>query len=159
MKTAEYSGTPLARKLGIKEKCRLRVINQPPRYPELLGDLPPGVRFVKDGRTKNDVIHYFAENAAGLGKEIKRLKDEMEVNGALWISWPKKSSGRQTDLDENLMRERGPEGRPCGREGVCNRRGVVRPEIGHTSEGPRRNVGKKCEEMMLPGGIAQRMGG
>lgn len=105
MKTAGYSGTPLARKLGIKDNCRLKLIHQPPHYVGLLADLPPGVRIVKDSRTRKDVIHYFAENPAGLEKEIKRLKEEMGVNGALWISWPKKSSGRQTDLDENLIRD------------------------------------------------------
>ncbi len=51
------------------------------------------------------MIHYFGVNASRLVNDIKKLKTEMESNGALWISWPKKASKMQTDLNENIIRE------------------------------------------------------
>jgi hypothetical protein len=50
------------------------------------------------------VIHYFTSSAAQLSKDLPGLRKEMDENGAIWISWPKKSSGVATDLDENGLR-------------------------------------------------------
>ena len=79
MTTTRYSGTPLAKKLGIK--------------------------ILKDTKTRKDVIHYFAVSVSQLSKDIKQLKGEMETNGAIWISWPKKSAHVKTDLGENVIRD------------------------------------------------------
>jgi hypothetical protein len=105
MKSAGYSGTPLAKKLGIKDNSKIKLINQPPYYFNLFMDLPAGVNILTDTKTRKDVIHYFAVSISQLSKDIKELKAEMESNGAIWISWPKKTSTVQTDLNENIIRD------------------------------------------------------
>jgi len=74
MKASGYSGTPLARKLGIKSNTRLRLVNQPDHYYDLFTDMPPDIRLVKGGKTKKDLIHYFTTNASRLGKEIRAAR-------------------------------------------------------------------------------------
>ena len=105
MKTAGYSGTPLAKKLGLKHDFTIKVLNQPEHYFELLSGLPTGIRIVRDSSTKKDVIHYFTTSASELRANIRGLKGEMDQNAALWISWPKKSAKMQTDLNENVVRD------------------------------------------------------
>ncbi|TAK60054.1 MAG: DUF3052 family protein [Bacteroidetes bacterium] len=105
MKNAGYSGTPLAKKLGIKPKSKLRLINQPDYYFELFEDFPTEITMLTNGKTKADTIHYFATTAAKLGKDIVSLRKEMEEDGMLWISWYKKSSKIESDLNENIIRE------------------------------------------------------
>jgi hypothetical protein len=104
MKSAGYSGTPLARKLGIRSGSRIRLVNQPGHYFALLADMPADVRIVKEKKTKKDLIHYFATSLSRLEADIGGLRKEIEANGAIWVSWPKKSSGISTDLDENVIR-------------------------------------------------------
>ena len=104
MKASGYSGTPLAKKLGIKSNTRLRLVNQPDHYYDLFTDMPPDIRLVKGGKTKKDLIHYFTTNASQLGKDMRGLREEIEENGAIWISWPKKSANVKTDLNENVVR-------------------------------------------------------
>ncbi len=105
MKTAGYSGTPLAKKLGIKQGFKIRLVNPPANYYDLLSELPGDVKELKDKKSKKDFIHYFAANAAQLGKDIKQLRQEIEENGMIWVSWYKKSAGIETDLNENIIRE------------------------------------------------------
>lgn len=105
MKQSGYSGTPLAKKLGIKPKFRIRLINQPDYYYKLFGDLPPDIIEFTDNKSKKDFIHYFALNTAQLKKDIKQLRQEIEENGMIWVSWYKKSAGIETDLNENVVRE------------------------------------------------------
>ncbi|HLE32658.1 MAG TPA: DUF3052 domain-containing protein [Bacteroidota bacterium] len=105
MKTSGYSGTPLAKKLGIKSNTRLRLVNQPDHYYDLFTDMPPDIRLVKGVKTKKDLIHYFTTNASQLGKDMRGLREEIEENGAIWISWPKKSANVKTDLNENVVRD------------------------------------------------------
>jgi hypothetical protein len=105
MKTAGYSGTPLAKKLGIKDNSKIKVINQPLYYFKLLTDLPSSVNVLTDTKTKKAIIHYFAVSISQLSKDVKQLKAEMESNGAIWISWPKKTSTVRTDLNENIIRD------------------------------------------------------
>ncbi|MBI4418920.1 MAG: DUF3052 domain-containing protein [Ignavibacteriales bacterium] len=104
MKPSGYSGTPLAKKLGIKNNFKIRLMNQPHHYFDLFTDMPPDVRIVKDSKTKKNLIHYFTTNVSELKADIKRLRDEIEENGMIWISWPKKSANIATDLDENAIR-------------------------------------------------------
>jgi len=105
MKTAGYSGTPLAKKLGIKRGFKIKLVNQPKHYFGMLADLPTDIRILKDSKTKKDLIHYFTASAAELNASIRGLRLEMEENGALWISWPKKAAKMQTDLNENVVRD------------------------------------------------------
>jgi len=105
METTGYSGTPLAKKLGIKQGFKIRVFNQPDYYYDLFSDLPTGIRELRDKKSKKDFIHYFAKNTAQLNKDIKQLRQEIEENGMIWVSWYKKSSKIETDLNENIIRE------------------------------------------------------
>jgi hypothetical protein len=102
---AGYSGTPLEKKLGIKNKFKIKLVNEPENYFDLFQDLPDDIRIIKDKKTKKDLIHYFATGAVQLNKDISSLRTEIEPNGMIWISWPKKSSKVETDLDENSIRE------------------------------------------------------
>jgi len=105
MKATGYSGTPLARKLGIKEGFKIRLVDQPDYYFDLFTDLPKTLNIVKDKKTKKNLIHYFTKSAAALRMDIVALRNEIEPNGMIWISWPKKASKITTDITEDTIRE------------------------------------------------------
>lgn len=104
MKTAGYSGTPLAKKLGIKNNFRIKIVNQPEYYFSLFSDLPEDIIFIKENKTKKDFIHYFMKEAKALKSDIRQLKQEIIPNGMIWISWPKKASKIPTDVTEDVVR-------------------------------------------------------
>lgn len=104
MQTSGYSGTPLAKKLGIKEKFKIRLINTPAYYLQLFTDMPENIEMIADKKVLKNFIHYFVDNAKNLQKDMPVLKHEIEPNGIIWISWPKKSSKVITDLTEDLIR-------------------------------------------------------
>ncbi len=105
---AGYSGTPLVRKLGIKAGFKLRVIDQPRGYWKLLGELPAGVRVVKSLSASGlDFVHLFVKKAAPLERQLKSLRKKIAPAGMIWVSWPKKSSGVETEIDGNAVREIG----------------------------------------------------
>lgn len=104
MKTAGYSGTPLARKLGIKENSVVRIINMPQHYFRLFSDWPERVTICKDGKEQKDLIHYFVTEAAVLYKELPLLKKELKPSGMIWVSWYKKSAKMPTDITEDTIR-------------------------------------------------------
>ena len=105
MKTTGYSGTSMAKKLGIKKGFKMRLINTPDYYYDLFSDLPTDIKELVDKKSKKDFIHYFAENTAQLNKDIKQLRKEIEENGMIWVSWYKKSAKIETDLNENIIRD------------------------------------------------------
>ncbi len=100
-----YSGSPLARKLGINAGCRLYVRAGPPDYPELLAPLPADVRMVTSLTADTDLIHIFATRRLDLARAIKDALKAMRPDAALWVSWPKKASCVTTDITENVIRE------------------------------------------------------
>lgn len=103
--TTGYSGTPLAKKLGIKQGFKIRLFNQPDYYYDLFSEFPTDIKELKDKKSKKDFIHYFAKNTAQLNKDIKQLRQEIEENGMIWVSWYKKSAKIETDLNENIIRD------------------------------------------------------
>ena len=107
MANAGYSGTPLAKKLGLKEGFIYRLINPPPYYFELFEDLPKNLKEEESLDVKKDFIHFFSKSNAELKSEIHSLVNELKQNGCIWISWPKKSSKVITDLDGNQVRQIG----------------------------------------------------
>lgn len=107
MKNTGYSGTPLGRKLGLKNGFKIKLVNIPDYYFELFPDLPEDLLAIKDSQIKKDFIHYFAHNTAQLERDIPTLATELEQNGMLWISWPKKTSKLETDLNGKLVRKLG----------------------------------------------------
>jgi hypothetical protein len=104
VKAAGYSGTPLAKKLGIKEGFIVRLVNPPDYYFQLFDDLPKDVKIAKDKKSKKNLIHYFTKQLAELEKDIVPLRNEIEMNGTIWISWPKKASKVPTDIIEDDIR-------------------------------------------------------
>lgn len=92
MKIAGYSGTPLAKKLGIKEGFKIRLVNQPEYYFDLFDDLPKNLENVNDKKVKKNFIHYFTKQVEDLKNDIVSLRNEIEQNGIIWVSCPKKSS-------------------------------------------------------------------
>lgn len=97
-----YSKTPLAKKLGIKNGSRVKLLNAPEHYFSLFTDLPADI--VLDKKEKFNFIHAFVKEKKELLKLIPSLKKEMEEDGMIWISWPKKSSQVESDVDENVVR-------------------------------------------------------
>lgn len=98
-----YSGTPLAKKLGIREGSKISLFNQPDYYFSLFTDFPTDVTILKN-HSRADLIHYFTKQKKQLIKDISKLKSSIEQNGMIWISWPKKSSKIETDITEDLVR-------------------------------------------------------
>lgn len=96
---AGYSGTPLARKLGIQPGHRVALVSAPKGFEELLEGLPANVTLGRRLRGKADVFAFFPKNAADLERRLPPLATRLESTGGLWIGWPKKSSGVVTDLD------------------------------------------------------------
>ncbi len=100
-----YSGTPLAKKLGLAPGLRVGTKNAPANWGELVAPLPDGVVLVPTGRKDLDVVHFFTTSRAELRRELERQIARLKPNGALWISWPKKASGVKTDVTEDVIRE------------------------------------------------------
>jgi hypothetical protein len=101
---AGYSGTPLPQKLGIKPGSRLALIGAPPGFDRVLGELPDGVRTTSRAGAALDVAVFFTQEHAALEKKFAALAKAIAPAGALWIAWPKKSSGVRTDVDEKVVR-------------------------------------------------------
>jgi DUF3052 family protein len=101
---AGYSAKPLARKLGIKENFRLRLINIPDNYFDLLSVKREEMQVVDDVRINKDFIHFFTKKSDELYSLLPGLKKEIKMNGMIWISWPKKASGVLTDVTEDMIR-------------------------------------------------------
>jgi hypothetical protein len=102
---AENPKVLLAKKLGIKPGLIIRLINQPDYYPDLFPEGLSDVVILDDKTTKKDLIHYFATGIKQLEVDIIQLLEEIQQNGMIWISWPKKSSNINTDLTENMIRD------------------------------------------------------
>jgi hypothetical protein len=102
---AGYSGTPLPAKLGIKEGDRVAFPSAPNDFWRLLGELPDGVSVSARARGPLDVIVFFTKRLAELRRRLPVLRRAMEPAAGLWIAWPKRSSGVETDLTEDVVRE------------------------------------------------------
>ena len=104
MATTGYSGTPLAKKLGIKEGFVIGLINAPLYYYELFTDFPIKVVESVHRKELKDLIHFFTKDAKELNKLLPQLKKQMVANGMIWVSWPKKAAKIPTDVTEDLIR-------------------------------------------------------
>ena len=101
MRTAGYSGTPLAKKLGIKSGNTILALDSPKPYIEFFHDFPEHVDILQSPTKEDfDFIHIFAKSVIQLENHFKIAKEKMKKNGILWISWPKKSSKIKTELDK-----------------------------------------------------------
>lgn len=104
---AGYSGTPLAKKLGIKPGHAVGLVGAPVGFEATLEGLPAGVTVLRGpglaGRF--DVMVCFFTGRADFEKAVAGLRGQLDPAGGLWIAWPKRSSGLPTDLTENILRE------------------------------------------------------
>ena len=101
MNEAGYSGTPLARKLGIKENFQIHLYRPPKHFWTLFDELPAGVEQLEEAEIKSlDYLHCFVTEPEQLEFALNTLLPWMKSTGSLWISWPKKSSGIPTEVDK-----------------------------------------------------------
>jgi hypothetical protein len=105
---AGYSGTPLPRKLGIKAGARLALIGAHEGFDLTLGSLPDDVTVSRRlGRGSRDVIVAFFSRRAMLERRLPALRAALDPAGGLWVAWPKRASGVETDVTEDVVRTLG----------------------------------------------------
>ncbi len=100
---AGYSGTPLAQKLGVRPETRLTVVGAPAGF--AIPELPRGVELRADLRGRADVIVSFHTERAQLARRLPALMRALDVDGGLWVAWPKRTAGVATDITEDTVRE------------------------------------------------------
>lgn len=107
--SAGYSGTPLARKLGIRPGARVLLRAAPAGFEALLEGLPEDADVLRAARGPRpfDVIVTFHKRASGLRADIAALRRLMTPEAGLWVAWPKKTSGVTTDVTESIVRNTG----------------------------------------------------
>ncbi len=101
---AGYSGTPLSKKLGIKDGFRVALMGVPAEVRAALSESLGKCTVIKAPTAPLDFIHLFAKSRADLETNLRRAAQALAPAGMLWISWPKKSSGVATDLTEDVIR-------------------------------------------------------
>lgn len=105
MPTPGYSGTPLAKKLGIKADTTVALVNAPDDLDEKLAPLPDGVRFRAGLRGAADVALLFVRRRAELARRVPAAGRAIFPTGAFWVAWPKRASKVPTDITEDTVRE------------------------------------------------------
>lgn len=102
---AGYSGTPLAKKLGIKEGFVVLGVNLPENYRELISPLPEGVEIVEVQRAGVDMVHLFTNGRDELLRGLSEFKDLIKPAGMIWVSWYKKAAKLPTEITEDDVRD------------------------------------------------------
>jgi hypothetical protein len=103
--TAGYSGTPLAKKLGIKEGMKVVTVDAPPDYRNLLDPLPADVTISEKPQPDADIIHLFTNTRDGLFRGLADARNLIKQNGTIWVSWYKKAARLPTEITEDTVRE------------------------------------------------------
>lgn len=99
--TDAYSKSPLVKKLAIKPKTRITVVNAPEGYRELLGELPPETTYVEKFDGTFDWIQVFVKTQAEMDQQLPAMKAKLAPNGILWVAFPR--AKKATDLNRNSM--------------------------------------------------------
>ena len=102
---AGYSGTPLAKKLGIKKDSKIVLVNPPNNYLELLAPIPDGVKLLPRVTNDTDLVHIFSTNKEELRSRLHDFLNKLKRDGMIWVSWPKKAAKVPTDITEDTIRE------------------------------------------------------
>ena len=102
---AGYSGTPLSKKLGIKDGSKVLVVGAPEGYTKLLEPLPTAVQFVSRLSEAIDIVHIFIDQRVELQKSLTVFRKKLKPTAMVWVSWPKKSARVPTDITEDTVRE------------------------------------------------------
>jgi hypothetical protein len=103
--TAGYSGTPLARKLGLRPGFAVAWVGAPDGFQALLGGLPAGVTVRGRLRGPLDLVVCFVTARRDLERRLPALRAALAPAGMLWVAWPKRSSGVATDMTEDVVRD------------------------------------------------------
>ena len=103
--TSGYSGTPLPKKLGVKEGHRVAWLNAPEGFDATVGALPDGVTVQRRLGKEIDVLVQFVTRRAELARRLPELKDAVFPAGAAWVAWPKKAAKVDTDITEDVVRD------------------------------------------------------
>ena len=104
MATAGYSGTPLARKLGLKDGMAVLALGAPEALLDWLQPLPPGVHVVQRVGADTAVVLLFTASAAELARQLAAFRQRLKGDTALWVCWPKKAPKVPTDITEDTIR-------------------------------------------------------
>lgn len=100
-----YSGTPLAKKLGIKQGFSLMIVNAPADYLELVSPLLNDVTMSQDRQSGLDLVHLFTNSRDELFAELSECHHLIKQDGAIWVSWYKKAAKLPTEITEDTIRE------------------------------------------------------
>jgi hypothetical protein len=104
MATAGYSGTPLPKKIGLKDGGTLVLLNAPPGIESAVVPMPLGASLVSKQGRASDLVLLFCKDAATLTKALPTVSAKLPADGSLWIAWPKKTSKLFIDLTEDVIR-------------------------------------------------------
>ena len=104
--TTGYSGTPLAKKLGVKPGATVVLLGAPDDFEGTLGELPEGVRLRRDRRARPDLVVWFLRSARELERDVAKITG-WAVPAGLWIAWPKGSSPLAADFNREDVRDAG----------------------------------------------------
>jgi hypothetical protein len=103
--TPGYSGAPLTKKLGFKERNLVLLIDAPKDYAQLVAPMPAGVQFIFRPSRSVDIAHLFVSRRITLSKHLSELRETLDVRASIWVSWPKKAAKVPTDITEDTIRE------------------------------------------------------
>ena len=103
----DYSGTPLPKKLGIRDGARVYLAGAPESFDAVLGPLPAGVQCLGRAGSAMDVVLLFVTRERDLRSRFAKLAAGLEPAGRLWVAWPKKTATLPTDLDFDTVQRIG----------------------------------------------------
>jgi alkylation response protein AidB-like acyl-CoA dehydrogenase len=98
-----YSGTPLAKKLGVKQGHTVALVGAPETWS--IPDLDPGVKVRRDLRENPDVVIAFLRSRSELRRRRPHLLEALKAEGSLWLAWPRKAGGHVSDVTEQSLRD------------------------------------------------------
>lgn len=102
---AGYSGKPLWQKLGYQPNLTVLTLNAPPHYAAMLGEMPAQLCLRQSAPKPYAAVHLFTASKDELARRLKVLRGELDQQGMIWVSWPKKASKVETDITDNIIRE------------------------------------------------------
>jgi hypothetical protein len=100
-----YSGKQTWQKLGITPGQSATVLGLADDYTQTIGGLPDGVKVARTLRGSPEFVHLFVTKRREMDKQLRTLRDRIQQNGTVWVSWPKKSAKVDTDITEDVIRE------------------------------------------------------
>ena len=100
-----YSGTPLWKKLGINERSRIVLKNEPEEYFDWIAPIQTEVTFLSRLSKGIDIVHVFASRRAELTRQFPKMMESIHPDGMIWVSWHKKASKIPTEITEDGIRE------------------------------------------------------